>query len=160
MASKGLEALENISVAFDELGFVATTLNPYSHKHFIEWFGCEYDIIKKELGCFEEIKNTRTTPNVLETILAKYMNKCISLEQECENLQGDYEEKDLECIELYKENEKLKKALDNACKILSWDCPCSQDLIDDLDCENRCQPDIDYSECWKKYFLKEVLGNA
>jgi hypothetical protein len=44
--------------------------------------------------------------------------------------------------------------LDEACKILSWDCPCSQDLIDDLDCENRCTPDIDYAECWKKYFLK------
>lgn len=55
---------------------------------------------------------------------------------------------------------KLKKALEKACKILSWDCPCCQDLIDDLDCENRCQPDIDYAECWKKYFLKEVLGDV
>jgi hypothetical protein len=57
------------------------------------------------------------------------------------------------------ENKQLKKAIEKACKILSWDCPCSQDLIDDLDCENRCQPDIDYAECWKKYFLKEVLGD-
>lgn len=63
-----------------------------------------------------------------------------------------------ECLALEQENEKLKKALEKACKILSWDCPCGQDLIDDLDCENRCQPDIDYAECWKKYFLKEVLG--
>lgn len=61
-------------------------------------------------------------------------------------------------LELQQENEKLKKALDEACKMLSWDCPCGQDLIDDLDCENRCQPDIDYSECWVKYFIKEVLG--
>lgn len=61
-------------------------------------------------------------------------------------------------LELQAENEKLKKALEKACKILSWDCPCCQDLIDDLDCENRCQPDIDYAECWKKYFLREVLG--
>lgn len=61
-------------------------------------------------------------------------------------------------FELQQQNEKLKKALESACKILSWDCPCSQDLIDDLDCENRCQPDIDYSECWMKYLLKEVLG--
>ena len=58
---------------------------------------------------------------------------------------------------LIQENEKLKKALAEACKMLSWDCPCGQDLIDDLDCENRCQPDIDYSECWMKYFIKEVL---
>lgn len=66
---------------------------------------------------------------------------------------------DLERLEaLEKENEKLKKALKMACERLSCDCPCSQDLIDDLDCENRCQPDIDYAECWKKYFLKEVLG--
>jgi tetratricopeptide (TPR) repeat protein len=56
------------------------------------------------------------------------------------------------------EIEQLKKAIEKASKILSWDCPCSQDLTDDLDCENRCQPDIDYAECWKKYFLKEVLG--
>jgi hypothetical protein len=27
-------------------------------------------------------------------------------------------------------------------------------LIDDLDCENRCTPDIDYSECWAKYLLR------
>jgi hypothetical protein len=52
----------------------------------------------------------------------------------------------------------LEKALDESCKILSWDCPCGQDLIDDLDCENRCQPDIDYAECWKKYFLREGVN--
>ena len=62
-------------------------------------------------------------------------------------------------VMLMQQNEKLKKTLEKACKILSWDCPCSQDLTDDLDCENRCQPDIDYAECWKKYFLKEVVHN-
>ena len=64
-----------------------------------------------------------------------------------------------ECLALEQQNEKLEKAFKLACKRLDWDCPCGQDLIDDLDCENRCQPDIDYSECWVKYFLKEVLGN-
>lgn len=61
--------------------------------------------------------------------------------------------------ELKEEYEKLKKALDKACKRLDWDCPVSQDLIDDLDCENRCSTDFEECcrECWKIYFLKEVL---
>lgn len=60
---------------------------------------------------------------------------------------------------LYDENQKLKKALDKACKMLDWDCPVSQDLIADLDCENRCSTDFEECcrECWKIYFLKEVL---
>lgn len=59
--------------------------------------------------------------------------------------------------ELEKENQKLKdytKALDKACERLDWDCPVSQELVDDLDCEN-CNDNC--KECWKKYFLKEVL---
>lgn len=85
--------------------------------------------------------------------LEKYKNdKIVALLKDESNLIQDH-------LILLDENEKLKKALEKACKILSWDCPCGQDLIDDLDCENRCQPDIDYSECWMKYFIKEVLGN-
>ena len=56
--------------------------------------------------------------------------------------------------ELEKENQILKKALDKACERLDWDCPVSQNLIDDLDCENCKNTE---KECWKKYFLKEVL---
>lgn len=52
-----------------------------------------------------------------------------------------------------KEKQKLKKALDNACERLDWDCPVSQGLIDDLDCE-YCKDT--YKECWKKYFLRGV----
>lgn len=63
-------------------------------------------------------------------------------------------------INLLQDHLLVLDGLEEACKILSWDCPCSQDLIDDLDCENRCTPDIDYSECWAKYLLKEVLDNA
>lgn len=54
---------------------------------------------------------------------------------------------------LEKENQILKKALDKACERLDWDCPVSQRLVDDLDCEN-CKNTV--KECWKKYFLKEV----
>ena len=61
--------------------------------------------------------------------------------------------------ELLIKNEQLEKALDLACERLNWDCPVSQDLIADLDCENRCTDDFEEccKECWKLYFLKEVL---
>ena len=60
-----------------------------------------------------------------------------------------------------KEKEQLEKALDKACERLDWDCPVSQGLINDLDCENRCSEDFEEccKECWKIYFLKEVLKN-
>ena len=58
--------------------------------------------------------------------------------------------------ELEKENQILKKALDKACEMLEWGCPVEQDLIDYLDCENCKNTE---KECWKKYFLKEVLEN-
>lgn len=81
----------------------------------------------------------------------------------CINEEYDIIEKDLKRLEvlekenqeLKEENNKLEKALDKACERLDWECPVSQELIDDLDCEN-CKDT--YKECWKKYFLKEVLG--
>ena len=59
-------------------------------------------------------------------------------------------------IKLKEENDKLKKALDKACERLEESCPVDQELVEDLDCDecnNNCK------ECWKKYFMKEVLGN-
>lgn len=50
--------------------------------------------------------------------------------------------------------EQLEKALDKACERLEWTCPVDQELVEDLDCDecdNNCK------ECWKKYFMKEVL---
>ena len=58
--------------------------------------------------------------------------------------------------ELEKENNNLKKALDKSCEMLEWGCPVEQDLIDDLDCENCKNTE---KECWKKYFLNEVVDN-
>ena len=91
--------------------------------------------ILQDLERLEEIENLRTTPKALETCLANYMNKCIDLE---------------------KENQKLKKALVKACEMLEWGCPVEQDLIDYLDCENCKSTE---KECWKKYFLNEVKDN-
>lgn len=63
-------------------------------------------------------------------------------------------EKDLDRLE------KLEKAFDKACESLDWGCPEEQNLIDDFidyfDCENCKNTE---KECWKKYFLKEVLEN-
>lgn len=48
--------------------------------------------------------------------------------------------------------EQLEKALDKACEKLDYICiPVEEELVEDLDCDNNCK------ECWKKYFMKEVL---
>ena len=50
----------------------------------------------------------------------------------------------------------LEEALDKACEQLEWTCPVDQELVEDLNCDgcdNNCK------ECWKKYFMKEVLGS-
>lgn len=56
-----------------------------------------------------------------------------------------------ECLK--RRDEELTKVLDKACERLDYDCLVSQDLINDLDCEN-CNDDT--KGCWRKYFLKEV----
>ena len=53
--------------------------------------------------------------------------------------------------------EQLEKALDKACERLEESCPVDQELIEDLDCDN-CKDT--YKECWKKYFMEEVLKNG
>ena len=55
------------------------------------------------------------------------------------------------------ENTRLKQALEKACERLDDDCPVSQELIDDLDCEN-CNSNC--KECWKKFFLKQVFESV
>lgn len=52
---------------------------------------------------------------------------------------------------------KLEKALDKACERLNWDCPVSQAVIDDLDCEKRCSSNFEEvcKECWKMYFMNK-----
>ena len=120
--------------------------------------------IKQDLERLEALEKENKPYLELLTNNAKYQNDNQILQQEnqdlwqqIENYNHKFAEVERKKCDLQQKIEKLKKALEKACKILSWDCPCCQDLIDDLDCENRCQPDIDYAECWKKYFLKEVL---
>lgn len=53
---------------------------------------------------------------------------------------------------------KYEEAFDRSCNYIAdslGECPVSQDLVDDLDCEN-CSDN--YVDCWKKYFM-EVLEN-
>ena len=73
----------------------------------------DFDLITQDLERLEKIENLRTTPNALESCLAKYMNKCINLETEYYNLQKDYDEKDLENIRLEGETQDLLIALEN-----------------------------------------------
>ena len=56
MQNKSLEALESISIKFDEMGFIPTTLTPQKDQHFIEQFGVEYNTIKQYLECLEILK--------------------------------------------------------------------------------------------------------
>lgn len=46
----------------------------------------EFEKIHEKLKRLEKIENLRTTPNALETCLANYMNKCIELEKENQEL--------------------------------------------------------------------------
>lgn len=52
----GKEALENISIEFDEYGFVPTTTTPRKEEHFTEWWKKEYEIINKELEKKEKLE--------------------------------------------------------------------------------------------------------
>jgi hypothetical protein len=87
--------------------------------------------------------------------------KALELEKENQELLMALENKNKEIKKLKNliHDNPYKKALDKACEILNWDCPVSQDLIADLDCENRCSADFEEccKECWKIYFLKEVM---
>lgn len=84
---------------------------------------------------------------------------------ECE-LYGKCFERPL-CNELYntiKQDldrvEMFEKALDKACELLAdytGICPFSKKLMYETNCDLNCKDT--YKECWKKYFMKEVLGN-
>ena len=56
--------------------------------------------------------------------------------------------------------EMIEKALDKACELLAdytGICPFSKKLMYETNCDLNCKDT--YKECWKKYFMKEVLGN-
>ena len=82
----------------------------------------------------------------------------ISLEWGYEGIEDELREKLKPLYEDLDRLEKLEKAFDKACERLDWGWPEEQNLIDDFidyfDCENCKNTE---KECWKKYFLKEVL---
>lgn len=60
-----LEALENISITFDEGGYSPTTLGA-KEGHFYDLFKYEYDVIIKDLEQYEKLKE-KETPKKLTT---------------------------------------------------------------------------------------------
>ena len=52
----GKQALENISITFDELGFVPTTPTSNKAEHFKDWFPVELNIINQDLNILEKLK--------------------------------------------------------------------------------------------------------
>lgn len=101
-------------------------------------YPCWYRIILEDLERLEKVE--KENQKLKNTILSLELDTCIP--------------------ELRKENTKLKQALDKACERLEYyidNCPCGEELIEDLDCD-EC--DSNCKECWKKYFMKEVLENA
>ena len=117
--------------------------------------------IVNTLTCYDKKNKTYTNLGDLTKYINSLNKRLEMLEEEYNNLKKDYDVKDLECVDLQLENEKFKKAFNKACLMLDWCCPVEQDLIDDLDCENRCSGDLEElcRECWKIYFLKEVKKN-
>lgn len=76
-----------------------------------------------------------------------FQQYCDDIKQDLELLEQLKQQRDSLAInngELCVKVCKLEKALDKACERLDYDCPVGINLIDDLDCENKC---------WKKYFL-------
>ena len=128
---------KNIVVSFDDMGMICSNIGYkefYEYAlHFKDIFKDEYDIIKKDLDKLEQLENENQE---LRLFANKLNNTNFVL-----------------CGELA-DAEKYKQALEKACEKLSDDCPVSQELIEDLNCEN-CKDN--YKECWKKYFLKEVF---
>lgn len=61
---KILNALDNVSITFDELGFIPTTLNDKNYEHFNDWFNSEIEIIKS--SAIEQCKQINQLKQELE----------------------------------------------------------------------------------------------
>ena len=106
-----------------------------------------------------EIKKLKEVVNECEILIQHLKNQRECLEKENVELLVNKNVAQGIAIKLKEENDRLKKAFDKACELLedyTGHCPCGEELIEDLDC-NEC--DNNCKECWKKYFMKEVLGN-
>lgn len=101
------------------------------------------------------IHNTKI--DILKYNVLKFLDKLEQLEKENRELRKAVKSWNENGGKLIKQNTKLKQALEKACERLDDDCPVSQELIDDLDCE-ECESNC--KECWVKYFLKQVFESA
>ena len=155
--SKALEALEKL---YEEREYLLGDKVNHKTKN---WHNdiTHYDNINK---CLLTIKQDLERLEEFEKVLNGHCSKCVNRENNiCVGMDAPIHIDTLiNCIEmenqeLKEENNNLKKALDKACEMLEWGCPVEQNLIDYLDCENCKNTE---KECWKKYFLNEVLENA
>lgn len=75
--------LDEISVKFDELGFVPTTLTDEKGEHFVEWFATEISEIKKEEERLkaenEQLKQTLSRMETVEKELRESSEKAAEL---------------------------------------------------------------------------------
>lgn len=75
--------LDEISVKFDELGFVPTTLTDEKSEHFVEWFATEISEIKKEEERLkaenEQLKQTFSRMETVEKELRERLEKAVEL---------------------------------------------------------------------------------
>ena len=154
--SKALEALEKL---YEEREYLLGEKVNHKTKN---WHNdiTHYDNINK---CLLTIKQDLERLEEFEEVLNGHCSKCVNRENNiCVGMDAPIHIDTLiNCIEmenqeLKEENNKLKKALDKTCEMLECGCPVEQDLIDDLDCENCKNTE---KECWKKYFLNEVVDN-
>ena len=100
--------------------------------------------------CLESIR--RDGVFIKENCLKGYI---IDSERTSENFSEfcDIIKQDLDRVEM------LEKALDKACELLAdytGICPFNKKLMYETNCDLNCKDT--YKECWKKYFMKEVLG--
>lgn len=65
----------------------------------------------------------------------------------------------LDCKQASAEITRLESALRRACEFIAdyGSCPYDQCYREgmDADCEERCSADVDYAECWRRYFIGE-----
>lgn len=91
----------------------------------------------------------------LERLFGSYVSSnCYGINYKQDDEDYNTIKQDLDRVEM------LEKALDKACELLAdytGICPFSKKLMYETNCDLNCKDT--YKECWKKYFMKEVLGN-
>ena len=63
----------------------------------------------------------------------------------------------LDCEQASAEITRLESALRRACEFIADYGSCPYEHFSDMEgyCENHCTDDVDYAECWRRYFMRE-----